>query len=135
MANADQPVTLAVELVWSPVARDVRVVHLRLPAGSVLADAIRAAGLPEPLAWLAGQASANESARPALAAGVWGRRQPLDHPLRDGDRVEVWRALKVDPKEARRLRYRRSGGAKSLKERRKAAMAAQAGRKNDERTT
>ena len=31
------------------------------------------------------------------------------HPLRERDRVEIYRALQVDPKEARRLRYRKSG--------------------------
>jgi uncharacterized protein len=38
---------------------------------------------------------------------VWGRVTPLDHVLRDGDRVEIYRPLTVDPKEARRLRYKR----------------------------
>jgi putative ubiquitin-RnfH superfamily antitoxin RatB of RatAB toxin-antitoxin module len=41
-----------------------------------------------------------------LSVGVWGALRGLDHPLRDRDRVEVYRPLKVDPKEARRLRYR-----------------------------
>ena len=40
------------------------------------------------------------------AVGVWGRKQALRDALRDRDRVEVYRPLKVDPKEARRLRYR-----------------------------
>jgi putative ubiquitin-RnfH superfamily antitoxin RatB of RatAB toxin-antitoxin module len=43
----------------------------------------------------------------AVAVGVWGRQQALDHPLRARDRVEVYRPLQCDPKEARRLRYRR----------------------------
>jgi hypothetical protein len=30
-----------------------------------------------------------------------------DHALRDRDRVEIYRPLIVDPKEARRLRYKR----------------------------
>jgi putative ubiquitin-RnfH superfamily antitoxin RatB of RatAB toxin-antitoxin module len=33
----------------------------------------------------------------------------LDTPLHDGDRVELTRGLLVDPKEARRQRYRRDG--------------------------
>jgi putative ubiquitin-RnfH superfamily antitoxin RatB of RatAB toxin-antitoxin module len=33
----------------------------------------------------------------------------LDHVLRDRDRIELYRGLKVDPKEARRLRYRAAG--------------------------
>ena len=41
-------------------------------------------------------------------AGIWGRVQPLDTLLRDRDRVELYRPLLVDPKEARRLRYKRA---------------------------
>ena len=45
----------------------------------------------------------------ALQAGIWGRAAALDARLRDGDRVELTRGLLVDPKEARRQRYRRDG--------------------------
>jgi len=33
--------------------------------------------------------------------------KPLEAPLRERDRVEIYRPLQVDPKEARRLRYRK----------------------------
>ena len=85
---------LQVELVFSPAARTVETHALRLVAGSTLADAVRASGLfegPPP---------------DGLAFGIWGRREPLSTVLRDGDRVEIYRALTVDPKEARRLRYK-----------------------------
>ena len=45
----------------------------------------------------------------ALALGVWGRRGRLEQLLRDGDRVEVYRPLQVDPKVARRERFRKQG--------------------------
>lgn len=38
------------------------------------------------------------------AVGIHGRRVALDTPLADGDRVEIYRPLRVDPKEARRQR-------------------------------
>ncbi len=38
--------------------------------------------------------------------GVFGKRVRLDAPLNAGDRVEIYRGLKVDPKEARRRRVR-----------------------------
>ena len=41
--------------------------------------------------------------------GVWGRLRPLDTPLRARDRIEVYRPLTVDPKEARRQRYKDRG--------------------------
>lgn len=36
--------------------------------------------------------------------GVFGERATPDTKLADGDRIEVYRALKLDPKEARRRR-------------------------------
>ena len=36
--------------------------------------------------------------------GVFGERVAGDRLLEDGDRVEIYRTLDVDPKEARRLR-------------------------------
>ena len=41
--------------------------------------------------------------------GVFGKvvKTPADHKLRDGDRVELYRPLKIDPKEARMNRARK----------------------------
>jgi putative ubiquitin-RnfH superfamily antitoxin RatB of RatAB toxin-antitoxin module len=38
--------------------------------------------------------------------GVWGKLKKLDDRLRDQDRIEIYRPLRVDPKEARRQRQR-----------------------------
>ena len=40
----------------------------------------------------------------AVATGVWGKVRPPHYVLRDGDRIEIYRALKADPKQARRAR-------------------------------
>lgn len=96
MASAE----VAVEVVYAAAPHDVRQVSLRLRAGSTLADALRESRLLDGLA--ADQAD-------ALQAGIWGRAAALATPLRDGDRVELTRGLQVDPKEARRQRYRRDG--------------------------
>ncbi len=40
--------------------------------------------------------------------GIWNKKKPLDTVLRDHDRIEIYRPLQADPKEARR---RRVGGA------------------------
>jgi len=37
--------------------------------------------------------------------GIWGRLRSLEAPLRDQDRVEIYRPLLIDPKEARRRRH------------------------------
>lgn len=44
-----------------------------------------------------------------LFISVWGRPQALNHLLQVGDRVELTRALRVDPKVARRERFRQQG--------------------------
>ena len=53
--------------------------------------------------------------RDALAAsgmqgnhiGIFGKRVTLDTRLANGDRIEIYRPLSTDPKEARRRRARR----------------------------
>jgi len=94
---------LSVEVVYAAAPHDVRSVEMRLRPGATLADALRESRLLDGLA-------AHEV--DALKASVWGRVAPLDAALRDGDRVELTRGLLVDPKEARRQRYRRDGAAR-----------------------
>jgi len=43
-----------------------------------------------------------------LTVGIWGEVVPRDRVLQDGDRVELYRPLLVDPREARRRRATRS---------------------------
>ncbi len=90
---------IRVEFICSPAPRQIITLRLTLPAGSTLRQAFDAAAATPELAFLA-------DAR--WDAGVWGRRQPWTTPLSDGDRVEAYRPLRCDPKEARRLRYRQS---------------------------
>jgi uncharacterized protein len=88
---------LAVELAYSPAPREVMTLAIELPPGSTVADALRASG------WL----QAHGIDIDALHCGVWGHVQPLNHVLRSGDRIEFYRPLTVDPKQARRLRYKK----------------------------
>ena len=39
-----------------------------------------------------------------IAVGIYGRKVLLHDPVAAGDRIELYRPLKMDPKEARRLR-------------------------------
>ena len=89
--------SLAVELVWCPGPGRCEVVALNLPAGATVADAVRASGIVERHGLEPG----------ALRVGVWSRVREPSFVLRDRDRVELYRPLTVDPKEARRQRYRR----------------------------
>jgi sulfur carrier protein len=78
----------------SPGPRQVSERVLDLPAGATVADALRGCGL---------------AAVEDVVVGVWGRRAEPAQVLRDGDRVELVRPLLVDPKVARRERFRRQG--------------------------
>ncbi len=98
-AEAIEPVALLrVEVACAPLPRQVDCVALQLPAGSRVNDAVRASGLAQ---------RHGLGAVEGLALAVWGRPVDGDAPLRDRDRVELLRPLQVDPKEARRQRYRR----------------------------
>ncbi|WP_277458171.1 MULTISPECIES: RnfH family protein [Methylococcus] len=45
--------------------------------------------------------------------GIFGKVCGLDQPLRQGDRVEIYRPLIADPKESRRQRAARKGEGKA----------------------
>jgi putative ubiquitin-RnfH superfamily antitoxin RatB of RatAB toxin-antitoxin module len=90
MDLGDTPGTIRVEIVFSPSAGYVQRLTLDLPGGATVAQALAHSG------W----------ALPAeLRVGVWGRPCGLGDALRDRDRVEIYRPLRVEPKEARRQRY------------------------------
>ena len=91
---------LRVTLAWSPAPRQVRQCVLVLPAGATVLQAVEASGI-----------RGDEPTLPAGAPdfGIWGRKVGPDQVLRDGDRVEVYRPLRVDPKVARRERFVRQG--------------------------
>lgn len=93
-----------------------------LPAGATLADAVRASGL-EPA--FGGARWQGDGATLRLA--VFGSLRDPASALRDGDRVDVTRALRVDPKEARRLRARASKAPGAPARRRRAAKPASSG--------
>ena len=89
---------LSVTVVCSPRAGAVDEVLLSLPEGATVADALRESGM----------AARHETEK--LAVGVWGVLAALSDQLRDRDRVELYRPLQVDPKEARRLRQQKQRG-------------------------
>jgi putative ubiquitin-RnfH superfamily antitoxin RatB of RatAB toxin-antitoxin module len=89
---------LHIEVLYCPAPSVVDRVVLQLPQGTCLQDAVDASGLC--------QRHALDAA--TLKVGIWGRVQLPQTALRDQDRVELYRPLRVDPKEARRLRYKRA---------------------------
>ena len=67
----------------------VEVIELQLPSGATVRDALAASGIK------------------GTQVGIFGKRVAMDTRLADGDRVEIYRPLVIDPKEARRRRARR----------------------------
>jgi uncharacterized protein len=94
MCPAEPDAELECTLLWDAES-GVRELSLRLPAAATVADALRAARE----AW-------NDPALidATMRSGVWGEECALDRRLQDGDRVEIYRPLPHDPREARRRR-------------------------------
>jgi putative ubiquitin-RnfH superfamily antitoxin RatB of RatAB toxin-antitoxin module len=83
------------------------VVAVELPDGSRVADAlesVRRTGRFPQVEW--------NGAR----VGIWSRECGGDTVLREGDRVEVYRALTADPKDMRRTRARLKPSTRSRNE-------------------
>lgn len=91
---------IEVTVAYSPAPRLVLEWALQLPEGATVRDAVLASGL---------RAECPQLDMAAAEVGVWGRKAAWDAPLRERDRVEVYRALLVDPKVARRERFRKQG--------------------------
>jgi putative ubiquitin-RnfH superfamily antitoxin RatB of RatAB toxin-antitoxin module len=104
MAHAE-PGLLRIEVVYCPQPGQSERVSLQLPPGSTLQNALDASAMLRRHALAEG----------AVQWGIWGRMQPPSTLLRDLDRVELYRPLQVDPKEARRLRYKRAKATKPAK--------------------
>jgi putative ubiquitin-RnfH superfamily antitoxin RatB of RatAB toxin-antitoxin module len=85
---------IAVEVVLALPERTL-LRRLALAEGATVADAIAAADL-----------GGDEALVDSRRLGIFGKRVPPEQPLRDGDRVEIYRPLLLDPKEARRRRAR-----------------------------
>jgi putative ubiquitin-RnfH superfamily antitoxin RatB of RatAB toxin-antitoxin module len=73
-------------------------VAVRLPPGATLLDAVQASGM------LTRHAELQEK---PLKLGVYGTLKPVESPVKTGDRIEIYRPLTLDPKEARRRRARK----------------------------
>ena len=85
---------IGVEVVYAKPEEQV-VVSLQVPNGCSVKDAIELSGLLNRY---------SEIDRSDLKAGVFGVVCKPEHSVKDGDRIEIYRPLIHDPKEARRQR-------------------------------
>ena len=86
--------TLRVSVIYAAPARQI-VREIEIASGATVADAIRLSAIAE---------AAGLSEADLERTGIFGRIVDLSTALRDGDRVEILRPLRIDPKEARRRR-------------------------------
>lgn len=91
-ARAVAPEKLQVELAFALPDEQMLVV-LEMGAGATVADAMAQSDI-------AGRFPQHDFG--ALQAGIWGRPVRREHLLGDGDRVELYRPLQRDPRDARR---------------------------------
>lgn len=85
---------IEVEVAYATPERQV-IVSLSLPDGSTAAEAVSASCLSRQFA---------EIDPSSLAVGIFAKPCQLNQCLAQGDRIEIYRPLFNDPKEARRLR-------------------------------
>jgi putative ubiquitin-RnfH superfamily antitoxin RatB of RatAB toxin-antitoxin module len=89
---------MTVEVAYATPAKQV-LIQLEVQAGCTVGEAIEQSGVR--------QAFPGLTVDPG-ALGIFSRKVPPEHPLRDGDRVEIYRPLQADPKETRRRRAKKS---------------------------
>jgi len=102
---------IKVHLYHSPTARQVLEEELELDSGSTVAQALLSLQHVDSALFLS-----NREAKPntvSLKLGyqvaVWSKPTSLDRVLKPFDRIEVLRPIKVDPKVARRERFKKQG--------------------------
>ncbi len=91
------PDVLKVEVMLALPGKQVRRVLMLAPGTSVI-EAVAESGLLD---------AHPELARETLSYGVFSKLRKPGDPVQDGDRVEIYRPLKNDPREARRARVAR----------------------------
>jgi putative ubiquitin-RnfH superfamily antitoxin RatB of RatAB toxin-antitoxin module len=85
---------VSVEIVVATPDRQV-LMELTVEAGATVADVIAASGIASRFPELPVQ---------DMPTGIWGKPVARDCTVREGDRVELYRPLQIDPREARRQR-------------------------------
>lgn len=115
---------IQITLCWSLAPRHVQEQSLRVPEGCTVQVALDLAVAQ----WLSSQPSADDTTLSSLQfqqAGIWGKKVPWTQVVQADDRIELYRPLKVDPKVARRQRFKRQGkGRTGLFANRKSGSAA-----------
>ena len=89
---------IQVEVAYATPEKQV-IRECEVPPGTTAAEAVRMSGISAEFPGL----EIDEN-----LLGVFSRKVPPDYPLRNGDRVEIYRPLIADPKESRRRRAKKN---------------------------
>ncbi|KXS47294.1 MAG: hypothetical protein AWU57_5575 [Marinobacter sp. T13-3] len=79
-----------------------RIVTVQVPEDATMLEAVKQSGITELFP---------EIDLETVDMGIFGKvvKKPAEHQLREGDRVELYRPLKIDPKQARLNRAKKKG--------------------------
>jgi hypothetical protein len=79
-----------------------RIVTVQVPDDATMLEAVKQSGITELFP---------EIDLETVDMGIFGKvvKKPAEHQLREGDRVELYRPLKIDPKQARLNRAKKKG--------------------------
>lgn len=94
MANS----LISVELVYVSLQQQELLISVEVSQGTTVAQLIQQSGILQQLPEL------SSSTGLAIRVGIFGKLVSLDTVVFAGDRVEIYRPLLIEPKEARRLR-------------------------------
>jgi putative ubiquitin-RnfH superfamily antitoxin RatB of RatAB toxin-antitoxin module len=96
-----------VTVMYSPAPRVVHERVMQMTIGVTVKHAIEQSGL------LTECSEIDLSQAEAFTVCIWGKKTTPHHVLRDLDRIEIYRPLKVDPKVARRERFQKQGTSRA----------------------
>ena len=86
---------IKIELVYIAPQQQTMHLNLELKSGATVLDALCSSGIYD-----------TYPETKQMAVGIYARQVSLETVLNDGDRVEIYRPLVLDPKETRRQRAR-----------------------------
>jgi putative ubiquitin-RnfH superfamily antitoxin RatB of RatAB toxin-antitoxin module len=84
--------SITVELAYCTAERQI-LLEYRVPDGTTIGEAIDLSGIAETIA---------EIDIATLETGIWGKPFNRSHRVVAGDRIELYRPLQIDPRDARR---------------------------------
>ncbi len=84
---------IEVEVAYARPERQV-ILNIKMTIPATIEEAIKASGILDQFPEI----------EPLMGVGLFGQQHPLETQLRDGDRVEIYRPLIIDPRAARRER-------------------------------